>query len=188
MRSCLAGDFTDCPRSSADVPRRETISQTLSKPMPAQGAGSFNAFMNFRTVSGYGYFFPVTPRIKYTLCFVSSTRFGEVLKDFWERRRKRRPGAISAPCGASTEPQASRPSVTPSRSLLRAFALRRGNVAPHTRRAVPTPRGGTLRRECSAGATAFYRPSFHYGRHKAKKQGNAYRFFLKFDIRKERSI
>jgi len=33
----------------------------------------------------------------------------------------------------------------------------------------------TLRRACSAGATAFYRPSFHCGRQKAKKQRNACR-------------
>ena len=62
-----------------------------------------------------------------------------------ERRRKRRPGAISAPCGAPTEPRASRPSVRPLARLLRAFALRRGYAALHTRRAVPTSHGGTPR-------------------------------------------
>ncbi len=40
---------------------------------------------------------------------------------------------------------ASRPSVRPLARLLRAFALRRGDAAPHTRRAVPTSRGGTPR-------------------------------------------
>ncbi len=77
----------------------------------------------------------------------TSGEFADFIADVFtgERRRKRRPGAISAPYGAPTEPRASRPSVRPLARLLRAFALRRGNVAPHTRRAVPTSRGGTPR-------------------------------------------
>ena len=118
--------------------------------------------------------------------------FADFIADVFtgERRRKRRPGAISAPCGAPTEPQASRPSVRPLARLLRAFALRRGVWlhtlgAPFRLHAAARLGPRCFRRDCAAAfrlhsaarvfhrATAFYRPPFHCGRQKAKKQGNA---------------
>lgn len=97
------------------------------------------------------------------------TFFREVFKDPWERRRKRRPGAISAPGGAPTEPQGvsafgDAPSLPPS--VVRPPSGRRGSTHS-ARRSDCTRRHAsarfafaetvqprfvyTLRRECSAG-------------------------------------
>lgn len=129
--------------------------------------------------------------------------FEKVLEDFGKRRRKRRPGAISAPYGAPTEPRCvsafgNAPSLPPPG--FRPSSGRRGSThSPRrydftrqhasARDAIAEtvqPRSvSTLRRECSAGATAFYRPPFHCGRHKAMKQGTASRIHQARTTKKE---
>ena len=114
-------------------------------------------------------------------------RFHKVLKDFWERRRKRRPGAFSATCVAPTEPRSvsafgNAPSLTffgllPSVGATWLHTL----DAPFRLHAAARLGSRCYRRDCAAAfrlhsatrvfrrATAFYRPSLHYGRQKAKK-------------------
>lgn len=119
------------------------------------------------------------------------TFFEKVLEDFGKRRRKRRPGAISAPYGAPTEPRCvsafgNAPSLPPlgfcppsgrrgSTHSPRRYDFTRQHASARDAIAETVqPRSvSTLRRECSTRATAFYRPPFHCGRYKAMKQGTA---------------